>query len=62
MEAFLPVLAGAVLGLVAANAPAIWLGHRFAARLPVQGIRLVSALLFTFLGGWILLEVSGRLG
>lgn len=61
-DAFLPVLAGAVLGLVAANAPAIWLGHRFAARLPVQGIRLVSALLFTFLGGWILLEVSGRLG
>jgi len=61
-DAFLAVLTGAVLGLVLANAPAIWLGHRFAAGLPVTGIRLLSALLFTVLGGWILLEVSGRLG
>ncbi|MCC5886682.1 MAG: TMEM165/GDT1 family protein [Gammaproteobacteria bacterium] len=61
-DVFLPVLAGAVLGLVAANAPAIWLGHRFAARLPVARIRLLSAALFTLVGGWILLEVSGRLG
>ena len=61
-DAFLAVLAGAVLGIVLANAPAIWLGHRFASRLPVARIRLLSALMFTFLGGWILLEVSGRLG
>lgn len=60
-DAFFAVLAGAVIGLVLANAPAIWLGHRFAARLPVTKIRLLSALLFTVLGGWILLETSGWL-
>lgn len=61
-DAFFAVLAGAVLGLLLANAPAIWLGHRFASRLPVGRIRLLSALLFTLLGGWILLEISGWLG
>lgn len=61
-DAFLAVFCGAVLGIVLANAPAIWLGHRFAARLPVTRIRLLSALLFTVLGGWVLLEVSRRLG
>lgn len=60
-DVFLPVLVGAVAGLVAANAPAIWLGHRFAARLPVARIRLLSTVLFTLLGGWILLDVSGWL-
>lgn len=61
-DAFLTVLVGAVLGLVLANAPAIWLGHRFAARLPVHRIRLLSAMMFTVVGGWILLEVSGWIG
>lgn len=61
-DAFLTVLVGAVLGVILANAPAIWLGHRFASRLPLASIRLFSALVFTVLGGWILLEVSGWLG
>ena len=60
-DAFLAVLSGAVFGMVLANAPAIWLGHRFASRLPVSRMRLISAVLFTFLGGWTLLDVSGHL-
>lgn len=55
-ESIVPVLAGAVLGVVMVNAPAIWLGHRFAGRLPVRMLRRGAAALFGLLGGWILLE------
>jgi len=55
-EAILPVLGGAVLGVVLVNAPAIWLGHRFAGRLPVRMLRRGAAVLFGLLGVWILLE------
>lgn len=58
-DVFLPVLAGGVLGVVMVNAPAIWLGQRFAGRLPMTRIRWLSALLFLLIGLWILLEVSG---
>lgn len=55
-ETVLPVLAGAVIGVVAVNAPAIWLGEQFAGRLPVRTLRLGAAGLFALLGVWILLE------
>lgn len=55
-ETVLPVLGGAVFGVVAVNAPAIWLGQQFAGRLPVRALRLGAAGLFALLGGWILLE------
>lgn len=56
-ETVLPVLTGAVVGVVLANAPAIWLGHRFAGRLPLRTIRMIAAALFAVLGIWVLLEV-----
>lgn len=59
---FLAVLAGGVLGVVAVNAPAIWLGGAFASRLPLQPMRIAAALLFTFIGIWVLLEASAVLG
>jgi putative Ca2+/H+ antiporter (TMEM165/GDT1 family) len=55
-ETIVPVLAGAVLGVIAVNAPAIWLGQQFAGRLPVRALRLGAAGLFALLGLWILLE------
>ncbi|MEX1198135.1 MAG: TMEM165/GDT1 family protein [Pseudohongiellaceae bacterium] len=55
-EMILPVLAGAVLGVVAVNAPAIWLGQQFAGRLPVRALRMGAAGLFALLGIWVLLE------
>ncbi len=58
-DAFLPVLAGAVLGVVLVNAPAIWLGHKYAARLPMRMIRWICALLALSLGLWILAEAAG---
>ena len=49
------VVAGTTCGMLLADVPAVWLGARFAQRLPLQGTRLVAALLFAALGLWILL-------
>lgn len=57
-ETVLPVLAGAVLGVTLANAPAIWLGNRFAARLPLKTLRLVAAALFALIGAWLLIDAA----
>jgi len=53
-----PVLAGAVLGVTLANAPAIWLGNRFAARLPMKTLRVVAAALFSLIGAWLLIDAA----
>ena len=55
-DAVLPVLAGAVAGVVAINAPAIWLGQQFAGRLPVRTMHVLAAVLFAVLGIWMLLD------
>jgi len=44
------VLAGAALGLVAANLPALWLGHRFADHLPRRLLHRIGAVVFISLG------------
>lgn len=44
------VFAGAALGLAAANVPALWLGHRFASRLPHALLHRLSAGLFIGIG------------
>ncbi len=44
------VFAGAAAGLVLANLPALWLGHRFASRLPKTLLRRASAALFAAIG------------
>jgi len=44
------VFAGSALGLVAANVPALWLGHRFASRLPHALLHRLSAGLFILIG------------
>lgn len=44
------VFAGAALGLAAANVPALWLGHRFASRLPHALLHRLSAILFIVIG------------
>lgn len=49
-QAPLPVILGAALGMTAINLPVIWLGHRFARRLPVRPVRLLGAILFVALG------------
>jgi putative Ca2+/H+ antiporter (TMEM165/GDT1 family) len=44
------VVAGSTLGLLAADAPVVFLGHAFAHRLPLKLIRIVAAAIFAVLG------------
>lgn len=54
------VFAGAALGLAAANVPALWLGHRFASRLPHALLHRLSAILFIIIGlGLIVHRLTG---
>ncbi|HET7929874.1 MAG TPA: TMEM165/GDT1 family protein [Rhodanobacteraceae bacterium] len=48
------VIAGSTLGMMVANVPVVWLGARFANRIPLRATRYASALLFAALGAWIL--------
>ena len=50
------VVAGTTVGMLLANAPVVWLGARFADRLPLRAARIGAALLFAVLGAWIVLR------
>lgn len=50
------VIAGSTAGMLIANVPVVFLGARFAARLPLRTARLAAAVLFAALGLWILLR------
>jgi putative Ca2+/H+ antiporter (TMEM165/GDT1 family) len=47
---FFGVVAGTTLGMMLANVPAIWLGERFAHKLPTKAVHGVAAVLFVVLG------------
>ncbi len=47
------VIAGTTLGMLVANLPVVWLGHRFADRLPLKLARTVAALVFLGLAAWV---------
>nr|WP_275690254.1 TMEM165/GDT1 family protein [Oleiagrimonas citrea] len=50
------VVAGTTVGMLLANVPVVWLGSRFAHRLPLRATRLASAVLFAALAVWTLLS------
>jgi putative Ca2+/H+ antiporter (TMEM165/GDT1 family) len=50
------VIAGTTSGMLLADVPAVWLGARFAQRLPLNAARIGAALLFAGLALWILLK------
>jgi putative Ca2+/H+ antiporter (TMEM165/GDT1 family) len=50
------VIAGSTAGMLVANVPVVFLGARFAARLPLRTARIAAAVLFAALGVWILLR------
>lgn len=50
------VIAGTTSGMLLADVPAVWLGARFAHRLPLKAARIGAALLFAGLALWILLK------
>jgi len=49
------VVAGTTIGMLLANVPVVWLGTRFASRLPLKAARMAAAALFAGLGWWIAL-------
>ncbi|RKQ96895.1 putative Ca2+/H+ antiporter (TMEM165/GDT1 family) [Kushneria sinocarnis] len=53
------VTLGSTLGMMVANTPVLWLGARFASRLPTRPIHVAATLLFMMLGGWTLLGAAG---
>jgi Ca2+/H+ antiporter, TMEM165/GDT1 family len=48
---FVWVVAGTTLGMMLANVPVIYLGHRFADRLPTRAVHVLAAIIFVVLGG-----------
>lgn len=56
---FLWVVAGTTLGMMIANAPAVYLGERFAHRIPVKWVQGLAALIFLGLGVAVLGGIAG---
>ena len=50
------VVAGTTVGMLIANVPVIFLGARFAQRLPLRAMRVVAAALFAVLGAFVLVR------
>ena len=49
-QALVVVTAGTTLGMMIANAPAVWLGERIVRVLPVRAVHLVAAAVFAVIG------------
>lgn len=50
------VVAGSTLGMMIANVPAVFLGHGFAAKLPMRAIHIGASILFAVLGVWFIAQ------
>ena len=47
------VIVGTTLGMLIANLPVVWMGHKFADRLPLKLARSVAAAVFLALAIWV---------
>ncbi|HEY5972342.1 MAG TPA: TMEM165/GDT1 family protein [Pseudoxanthomonas sp.] len=47
------IVIGTTLGMLLANLPVVWLGHRFADRLPLKLARTMAATMFLLLALWV---------
>jgi putative Ca2+/H+ antiporter (TMEM165/GDT1 family) len=50
------VVLGTTLGMMLANVPAVYLGHRFADRLPTKLVHSIAAVIFILIGVWTLVH------
>lgn len=57
----LVVAAGTTLGMMLANAPAVFLGEELVKRVSLKATRIAAALLFLVLGLWQLADIAGWL-
>jgi putative Ca2+/H+ antiporter (TMEM165/GDT1 family) len=46
----LSVTVGTTLGMMLANAPAVWIGQKFTKRMPIKWVHAVAAITFIFIG------------
>lgn len=53
------IVAGTTAGMMLANVPVVWLGARFAHKLPLKATRTAAALLFAALAIWIAMSGPG---
>lgn len=51
---FFMVVAGTTVGMMIANVPAVLVGDKLAAKMPVQLVHGIAALIFAVLGGYVL--------
>ena len=51
------VTVGTTLGMIAANAPAVFIGPQLVQRIPLSLFRLAAALTFLAVGGWMLVTL-----
>ena len=49
-DAYFWVVAGTTIGMMLANVPVVWLGERFAQRIPIRLVHGIAAALFAVLG------------
>jgi putative Ca2+/H+ antiporter (TMEM165/GDT1 family) len=61
-HSFFWVVAGTTTGMMIADVPAVFLGDRFAQKIPVRVVHLIAAALFALLGAATLLGVGESLG
>ena len=60
-QTFWPVVLGATIGILAVTTPALWLGYKFANKIPLHTMKWVACGLFLVLGLWVLLGAAGVL-
>lgn len=61
-SALMSVVVGTTLGMLLANVPAVLLGERIAARIPVRVMHSIAAVIFAALGAAVLLGAGDRIG
>lgn len=52
------VTAGTTLGMMAANVPAVFLGHALIKRVPIRALQIGAAALFLMLGLWLAVNIA----
>jgi len=54
----LPVIAGTTLGMLVADVPAVFVGNKFAARIPMKTVHAIAAAIFALMGLLTLFRVE----
>lgn len=60
-DAIVPVTMGTTLGMMLANAPALFIGHEALKHVPLHAVRLIAAALFFGIGLWLLAQTANLL-